>query len=113
MLNPEETEIMTYQGFKVIVPAYMSEEKPCVYLVGEGKYLVEMGTELGVTRRLDFYLDELTRQLDKYKTGLDVLLTRQKDLTSQVSKKISYSDKIEALRERLSKIDEELGVDCA
>ncbi|MBQ7352575.1 MAG: DEAD/DEAH box helicase family protein [Clostridia bacterium] len=113
VLNSEETEVLTYQGFKVIVPAYMSEEKPCVYLVGQGKYLIEMGTELGVTRRLDFFLEEFDRQLAKYKNGLEILLTRQIDLQAEINKKNKYTDKIEALQERLNKIDEELGVNCA
>lgn len=108
--NPQETEILTYHGFKVIVPAYITEEKPCVYLEHEGRYLVEMGSEIGIIRRLDFFLDTLDRQREKYRETIVKYVNREKSLKHELSGEVGYTLQIKELRRLLSEIDKELGV---
>ncbi|MBQ7906706.1 MAG: DEAD/DEAH box helicase family protein [Clostridia bacterium] len=113
ILNPEEVEILEYQGFMLTVPAYMSEDKPCVYINGEHRYLLELGAEAGIIKRLDFFLDNLDRQLNKYKDGLNAYFVRQSELNNALKKKVGYSDKIEKLQGRIEQIDKKLGVKSA
>ena len=108
--NPEETEILTYHGFRVVVPAYMKAEKPCVYLRREGKYYVELGAESGMTRRLDFFLEEFDRQEEKYRKGLSDLLDRRRALNEELKREVGYADEIAECRANLEKIDKRLGV---
>jgi uncharacterized protein (DUF1697 family) len=108
--NPMETEILTYQGFRVIVPAYMKEEHPCVFLVRNGKYYLEIGTEAGVTRRLDFFLEEFDRQYDKFKDARDSLITRKGAIEDELRREVGYTDEINELTHELEVIDKKLGV---
>lgn len=108
--NPMETEILTYQGFRVIVPAYMKEEHPCVFLVRNGKYYLEIGTEAGVTRRLDFFLEEFDRQYDKFKDARDSLITRKGAIEDELRREVGYTDEINELTHDLEVIDKKLGV---
>ncbi len=111
--NPMETELLTYQGFRVIVPAYMKEEHPCVYLVRKGKYYLEIGTEAGVTRRLDFFLEEFDRQYEKFKSAREALATRMSAIETELGNDVGYSKEIEALTHELEIIDKKLGVKSA
>ena len=108
--NPVEEEILVYQGFRVVIPPFMKKEKPGVRLIREGSYYVEMGTEAGVIRRLDFFLDELERQRDLYKLTLDKFNAHRAALRESMKREVSYADDIEELRKRLEEIDKELGV---
>ena len=106
--SPEEKEILIYRGFKVIAPSFMSEDKTFVYLEREGRYLLEVGSELGVLRRIDFYLDELSRQVDKYRATLAALEAREAALAESESTEVGYLEKIEDLKKRIEAIDKTL-----
>ena len=106
--SPEEKEITVYRGFKVIAPSFMSEDRPFVYLVREGRYLLEIGSEIGVLRRIDFYLDELSRQVDKYRSALAALKAREAALLESESTEADYLEKIEEIKKRLESIDKTL-----
>ena len=108
--KPEETHVLIYKGFRVVVPAFMDEHKPAVWLIREGKYYLELGTESGVTRRLEFFFDEFDRQLDKYNSALEAIRARQASLEEELERKVGYADKIEEYRKILNEIDEKLGV---
>ena len=106
--SPEEKEIMTYRGFKIIAPSFMSEDKPCLYLEREGRYLLEIGSEAGVLRRVDFYLDELSRQADRYRATLEALEAREAAINESDSTESEYLTKIEDIKKRLEAIDKTL-----
>ena len=78
--NPNPTEVLTYQGFKVVVPSYMvpkmpsrrqiAEESgedvsktrkpiPYVHLIKNGTYILEIESESGITARLNNFLENL------------------------------------------------------
>lgn len=111
LLVPQETPCMTYQGFSVLLPAGMTAEKPYVWLVGRGRYYVELGdTELGALVRLDNYLDKLDEHLQKLKAGLAELLERQEAIAQELSRREDYADRIEETRLKLERMDKKLGV---
>ncbi len=104
--KPVETEALEYQGFNVIIPAFMSENRPHIFLERDGRYLVDVGT----VRRIDFYLDELERQLEAYGRTLDRFENRRFAIESELAAENDYMPAIEKLKAELEKIDKELGV---
>ena len=92
------------------MPAYITEDKPCVYLEHEGRYLVEMGSEMGIIRRIDFFLDTLDRQREKYRETIVKYVNREKSLKHELSGEVGYTLQINELRRLLKEIDKELGV---
>lgn len=112
VLMHSETPSITYQGFQIVLPANMTEEKPYIWLQKSGRYYVELGdTEIGGLIRIDNYLDNLGEHLEKLKEGLSNLCDRQNALEAEVTKKEDYVDRIEELKQRLEKLDKKLGVD--
>ena len=109
---PRETELMTYQGFKIMLPAYMSAESPYIHLVRSGRYYVPLGAESGMKRRIDNFLENLSEQREKYRTVLKGLRDQHKNLFDELQKPSAYSDRISELRRRLDELDRELGVDA-
>ena len=105
-----ETVAITYRGFKVVVPAYMPMDKPYVFLERNGKYYLPLGAEAGMVRRMDFFLDNLSRQRDNYKDNLKKLRAQERALKAELLVNSGYSDRIAELKAQLKQIDEELGV---
>ena len=111
-LKPAERILMDYRGFKIVLPANMTKEKPFLYIQRSGKYYVEAGeTELGVLVRIDNFIDNLDKHTEKLREGLDVLILRDKAIRAELENKESYTDEIEELKRKLEKIDKKLGVD--
>ena len=111
-LSPYETELMTYQGFKIMLPPYIQPDSPFVNLVRNGRYYVQLGAEQGFKRRIDNFLDNLSEQKEKFRTVLKSLREQQINLTAELEKPSPYGDRIAELRERLNQIDNELGVEA-
>lgn len=109
---PFETELMTYQGFKIMLPPYMQPEEPYVHLVRKGRYYVQLGAEQGMKRRIDNFLESLSEQRDKYRTVLKGLRDQQKNLLDELQKPSPYGDRIAELRQQIEQIDQELGVEA-
>lgn len=109
-LTDEEREICTYQGFKVVLPANMIEERMFIYLCASGKHLVAMGNvQAGILQRIDNFLESFEKRIEKLKTELEVLIKREADMRLEMEK-TGYADRIEKLEKELSEIDQELGV---
>ena len=113
VLSPEEADIFEYQGFVLSVPPYTAEDKLYINIKGEHKYLLELGAEAGIIKRIDFFLDNLSRQLNKYKEALNAYFVRQSELNHALKQKAGYTDKIESLQSRIEEIDKSLGVKTA
>jgi hypothetical protein len=128
--KPEETRIMEYRGFKIIVPAYMKPRKPKVrnaegvlvesdkeeyyiYLVKNGRHLVNLGEEFGVVRRIDNMINDLRGQKEKYEKRLNDLTVRIDVINNELAREEGFGDKIKALQAELDLLDEELGLKVA
>lgn len=111
VLAESETVLLKYQGFEVVLPANMREEKPFLWLVSKGRYYVEMGeSDKGMLMRIDNFLEGLDSHLDKLTEGLCDLCNRKEAIEAELAKDESYADLIEKYRILLAKIDEELGI---
>lgn len=130
--NPSDTYVLTYQGFKVIVPAYMMPRKaarksgaadagvefagagkplPYIHLVNNGTYYIEIESESGVTRRLNNFLENLGVQKEKYAAKLNALESRFALAKAELAKEDGgYTEKIRQLCKELDEINAELGV---
>ena len=112
VLKSSETILMKYQGFDIVLPANMTEEKPFIWLKGEGKYYIELGsTEVGGLIRIDNFLDNFAKHLEKLNDNLIILERQQCSIQTELEKNESYTDKINECESELKKLDKELGVD--
>lgn len=110
-LQPKETTVFEYCGFKIILPANMTKEKPFVWLEREGKYYVELGdTEVGGLIRIDNYLNNFDKHIDELKKKLFDLSERKKGIQKELGNDENYADVIAELKEKLAEIDDKLGV---
>ena len=123
--NPQEVEVLTYQGFKVVVPAYMmprlssnkdTEEKdakniPYVHLIKNNTYYLEIASEAGITARLNNFLEGLPEIKKKYEEKLEGLKNQYETVKKELEKKTKgYRPEIEKLEEEREKINQELGM---
>ena len=130
--NPNPVEVLTYQGFKVVVPAYMMPRKtaarqearsygedvttsqkpiPYVHLVNNCTYYIEIEAKSGITKRLNNFLEGLNEQKEKYEDVLLRLENQYKIVQEELNKKTKgYADEIDRLRNELKLLNEELGV---
>ena len=60
--------------------------------------------------RIDNYLDKLEEHLERMETALSDMYTRQSAIREELLRKESYTDRIEALKEQLERLDKKLGV---
>ena len=110
-MKKDESFLMDYRGFKIFLPANMTEEKPFIWMKRSGKYYVELGdTEVGNLIRIENYMDDLPGHLGKLRTGLVDMEKRKKEIQMELANKESYADEIEECKISLEKIDKELGV---
>ena len=110
-LQFKETVVFEYCGFKITLPANMTNEKPFVWLEREGKYYVELGdTEVGGLIRIDNYLKDLDKHIEELKKILFDLRERKKCIQMELGKDENYADVISEFKEKLAEIDNKLGV---
>ena len=130
--SPVPTEVLTFQGFRVVVPAYMVPRKPMrkqeaissgetvadstkpipyVHLVGNNTYYLEIESEAGVTARLRNLLDNLPEQKKKFEDVLLTFETKLKNTEEELQKTAGgYRDEIDRLMIELKELNEELDV---
>lgn len=113
LFEEKERVYMEYRGFKLILPANMSPEKPYVWLKKNGRYYVELShSDIGNLVRIDNRLDSLNEYLEELKSGLSQLKTRRTELIMELDKNESYADRIEYLKMLVEDLDKKLGVDA-
>ena len=111
VMQQDEREVYEYQGFKVVIPPAMVNTKPAVWLVGNGKYFLELaGSPLAYMSVIDSYLDSLDERIAKYESNLDKLETVKVSIEAELAEDDRYSERIEQLTKRLEELDEQLGV---
>ncbi len=130
--NPKDTLVMTYQGFKIVVPAYMvpkmvtrkTEAKNAgeevsytkseilyIHLVRNNTYYLEIESESGITARLNNFLEDLEKQKGKYEDVLKTLENRLHNTEEELNKEVQgYANEIDELKRELNELNEELGV---
>ena len=111
VLATEESTLLEYRGFDIVLGAGMSEDKPFVWLCREGRYYLELGEASGgFLSRIDNFIDKLDKHLEKLQSGLSSLCIRKSYIEDCLKERDSYAGKIETLKASLRKIDEELGI---
>lgn len=111
VLLTKETEHCEYRGFKIVLPTGMSAEKPYIWIVGEGKYYLELGeSSKGYYTRIDNFLDGFDKHIDKLNAGLNELTARREHIESALEEPDNYSEQIEKLQRKLKQLDKKLGV---
>ena len=110
-LQTNETELFEYQGFHVVLPSGMALSKPFVWLVGSGKYYLELGSSpLGYMIRIDNFLDDFEAYIKKQEDKLDKLNMVKTSIEAELNEDDKYADKIDELTNKLEKLDKKLGV---
>ena len=111
ILEKNEKKFDDYCGFEIWLPANMTKLKPFIWLVGEGKYYVELGnTETGNLIRIDNYLDSLDKHYGKLKEALLKYRSRKSDLEKDLKNKENYAEQIEFYKREVERLDDLLEV---
>lgn len=112
ILASKEKSLMDYQGFRIVLPANLILKEAYVYLDRNGRHKVEIGnSQVGGLIRIDNYLEGLTDEVNKTEEVLEKLLNRQVSVRREVLNREDYADKITEMKNRLEKLDEQLGVE--
>ena len=108
--KPNESVLMNYRGFDVVLPANMLPGQPYVFLVREGRYHVEFGDSgTGNLIRIDNTIDTLADYLEKLKNGLQKFLAKQASIEQELNREEDYTEQIETYKNKVEKLDKKLG----
>lgn len=112
-LKEQERLFDRYQGFDVVLPANMLEEKRFIILRQDcgNSYAVEFdgdATPYSVTRKLDYLLDGLQKRLEGVEKQIGTDIADCDRAEEQLLLGNEYETKIEELTAELERIDKEL-----
>ena len=112
VLMEKERVFDRYQGFEIVLPVYMDEEKPYV-LVRSGKgctYHAEMSEPkaLGCSMRIDHLLEHLPDRLNNVQAQMEEERQQRSDALRDLEQGNTYQDTVDALSKQLAEIDERL-----
>lgn len=111
VMQQDEREVFEYQGFKIVVPVCMVNTKPAIWLIGNGKYFLELeGSPLAYMNLIDNYLDGLDERIAKFEDNLIKLETIKVSMEAELAEEDRYSERIDQLTQKLAELDEKLGV---
>ena len=108
--DPQERFIASYQGFDLFVPAYMQRPEAKVLIKGHGKYYLILGSESGITIRLNNFLEGFDDKKREYQDMIKDLKERDKAIAAELAKDGGCESEIRALRAELERLDKELGI---
>ena len=109
--NIHKVKVCEYQGFDVLVPNNLINNKNLVYLSKNGEHMIEAGdSEVGVLIRIDNFLESFDKHIEKENQVLEKLQLRKSDIEDELSKESDYVDAINELQENLKLVNEKLGV---
>ena len=98
-----------YCGFKLIYPAYMTADRPYVYIEKNGRYTVEMGeSDKGIMTRIDNAIAKIPELHNSFIKSRDALLKRQEDIKAEIENIKFYNEEIAFYNELLEEIDKKL-----
>lgn len=108
----EESVFDIYQGFEVVLPAWMDPNRPYVILRrrGSSSYMVKMDSDkaLGCSKRLDYVLDHLEDTKAEHEREYQALLGQQRQIEETLDEGNTYDEEVRNLMERLKEIDRQL-----
>ena len=114
-LQPKERVFDSYQGFDVVLPKNMSQERPYVILKRKngGSYYIKMDGDkaLGCSKRLDYFLEHLPQRSQEQKEELLALKRNFAQAKAEISKGNPYDQELLDAIERLNAIDKQLNAD--
>ena len=105
-----------YQGFEIVLPAYMSQERPYVYLRrNQSSYYVGMENSkiMGYSRKLDYCLEHLKDRVAEQMSKKEDLLHQRDIAVHDLEDGNPYGAQMETLVKQLAEIDRKLSRDCA
>ena len=107
----QETPLRDYCGFKIVLPAGMTLDRPYVYLQRAGKHKIEMGNSAnGVLIRIDNFLEDLGERVNKLKERKKEYIEGEKATVKRLETANNYAERIEKVSAQLKEIDRKLGV---
>lgn len=110
----EESVVVTYQGFDVVVPENISAIHPVVYLKREYSYFLDLGSsEIGGLMRIDNFLERLPAEYESLCRRAEEHKRREEFLKTALKKEVSYLEQIETYQKKVAELDRLLGVDKA
>ena len=121
--SKESIELSEFSGFTLSIPPFMeygenlSHKNPYITINGEGSYEVEIESEVGILRRLSNFLSGegqnksgIAKLEESLLSELNTYKNRTISIENALSEKDDYEERLEELKKRLEKIDEELGI---
>lgn len=111
----KDWEIGTYRGFKLYVPMGIQPDSPCVLLMREGRWPVDLGEgkERGVVTRLENAIRGLAGHRDELEGRLEILYGNWEQAERELAEAGGdVAAEIERLSARLSEIDLQLEEDA-
>ncbi len=107
----EETIVMAYQGYEIVVPQQYSLENKVVIIRGKNDYKIEVGDSgVGAIIRVDGFLKAMPEYIAKLTGNLQILESNIKIWKNELLQPTAYSDEIERLTAKLKDLSEKLGV---
>lgn len=98
-----------YCGFKLIYPAYMTADKPYIYIEKNGRYYVEMGeSDKGIMTRIDNAINKIPEHLKSLVKNRNSLDKKQDDIRKEIEEIKFYNEEIDFYNELLADIDKKL-----
>lgn len=119
----ESVFLASFSGFDLFIPPFMeygekyAHKKPYITICGRGSYEMEVESEIGIIRRLSFFLNGESQGrsgLEKHEEDLRrQLLASESRITAikeALAEKDDYQERMDEMKKRLDEIDEELGI---
>ena len=109
--NIHKVKVCEYQGFDVLVPNNIINNKNLIYLSKNGEYVVEAGdSEIGVLIRIDNFLESFDKFIIKEEENLGKLELRKQNILDELEKEIDFLSVIHDLQDRIKQVNDKLGV---
>lgn len=109
-LQQKEKLLIQYRGFNIVMPANMSEGKPYIWLVNNGRYRVELGeSDVGNLIKIDNFINSLPSKLEDFTYTLENYTNRQRAVATEIEKIGDYTEDIQLCKEQLKEIAIQLG----
>ena len=111
ILIPENRSLLTYNNFELILPSYMSKNKPYLYVKRNGLYTIDLGeSETGNLIRIDNFFINFKKVVNDINEQINKTNERKIGLENELLKKDDSFDKIKELKIKLQTINERLGL---
>ncbi len=112
LYKDNERVLLNYQGFDLILPKNLVENKLYIILTANNRYVVEIGnSEIGTLIRIDNFLEGLSEYLDKNIIKADELRAQLDGIALELDNMPDYSEAIERIAKKIENIERKLDID--